>query len=58
MKPKRDKSGRFTPKEGETLDKVISVRVTDQEFEIIKEAKKKGIDPREVLVEKAKQDKK
>lgn len=53
MPIKRDDKGRFKTKGPEPREKVI--RVTNREYNAINEARKKGLDPRKVLLEKATQ---
>ncbi len=57
MPQERDEKGRYIPKKGDVLEKVITFRVTEHEYKMINEAKKSGaIDPRKVLVETVKKD--
>ena len=53
MTPDRDKNGRFTT-DGPLKEKVIGIRVTAADYKTIKEAEKKGVHPRDVIVMAAK----
>ena len=48
---KRDKRGRVIKRvPGEYSDKVYSCRITESEYKLIREARKYGIDAREVML--------
>lgn len=48
---KKDKRGRWVKRvQGEYSDRVFSMRLTDAEYSLIKRARSKGIEPRDVMV--------
>jgi len=49
---KKDKQGRWVKRvQGEYSDKVFSMRLTGSEFQLLKRARDKGIEPRRVLID-------
>jgi len=53
MDRKRDKQGRFVKMSNSYKDRIFNFRVTDHEYQLIREAKKKGFSPREVVIQEA-----
>ena len=54
MDRKRDKStGRFVETGKPNMKKIVGFRVSDREYELIRYAKKKGLSPREVVLQEA-----
>jgi hypothetical protein len=52
MMGKKDKRGRWVKRvQGEYSDKVYSMRLTGSEYQLIKRARDKGIEPRKVLID-------
>lgn len=50
MTQKRDKNGRFYTENNERLTRVLSVRLTETDYQAIRNAKSKGLCPREIIV--------
>jgi len=53
MDRKRDKQGRFVKMSNSYKDRIFNFRVTDREYQLIREAKKMGFSPREVVIQEA-----
>ena len=52
MDKKRAANGRFTTRvEGEYSNKAYAIRVTDNELQMIREARKKGVDVRRIMLD-------
>jgi len=49
---KKDKQGRWVKRvQGEYSDKIISMRLTGSEYQLVKRARDVGLSPRKVLIE-------
>ncbi len=54
MDPKRDNQGRFIKSDKPNRERFYNIRLTDSEYQLIRAAKKKGLEPREVILQEAK----
>jgi len=53
MSRKRDDLGRFQKRSDKYSTKIVGFRVTEDEYQLIRQAKKFGFEPREIVLEKA-----
>ena len=54
MVKKQDEQGRIKKRvPGEYSNKIIGFRVTESEYSLVQDAKKKGLDPRQVVLREA-----
>lgn len=53
MIPERDKQGRFIKSNTPNRERFFNIRLTDSEYQLIRAAKKKGLSPREVVLQEA-----
>ncbi len=55
MDRKRDKyTGRFVKTPDPNRERIFNFRVTDREYQLIKDAQKRGLQPRDVILQEAK----